>query len=65
MAKQVKLVAVRVMDCKGAGYLSDIIDGVDWVTAHAIKPAVANMSIGGAATRRLWTPRCSGRSTPA
>jgi subtilisin family serine protease len=46
VAKQVKLVAVRVMDCKGSGYLSDIIDGVDWVTAHAIKPAVANMSIG-------------------
>jgi hypothetical protein len=35
-----------VLDCTGAGYLSDMIDGVDWVTAHAIKPAVANMSIG-------------------
>jgi subtilisin family serine protease len=46
VAKKVKLVAVRVMDCKGSGYLSDIIDGVNWVTANAIKPAVANMSIG-------------------
>lgn len=47
VAKQVKLVAVRVMDCKGGGFLSDIVDGVNWVTANAIRPAVANMSIGG------------------
>jgi subtilisin family serine protease len=46
VAKQVRLVAVRVMDCNGSGYLSDIIDGVNWVTGNAIRPAVANMSIG-------------------
>ena len=45
-AKRVKLVAVRVLNCSGAGYLSDVIDGVNWVTDHAIKPAVANMSLG-------------------
>ncbi|GGK81146.1 S8 family peptidase [Mangrovihabitans endophyticus] len=47
VAKQVRLVAVRVLDCAGEGYLSDVLDGVDWVTRHAIKPAVANMSLGG------------------
>ncbi|MFI1994433.1 S8 family peptidase [Actinoplanes sp. NPDC020271] len=47
VAKKVQLVAVRVLDCDGGGYLSDVIDGVDWVTEHAIKPAVANMSMGG------------------
>ncbi|HWS32686.1 MAG TPA: S8 family peptidase [Actinoplanes sp.] len=47
VAKKVKLVAVRVLNCKGGGYLSDVIDGVDWVTEHAIRPAVANMSLGG------------------
>lgn len=47
VAKKVKLVAVRVLDCEGAGMLSDVIDGIDWVTEHAVRPAVANMSLGG------------------
>ncbi|MET8154585.1 S8 family serine peptidase [Actinoplanes sp. NPDC049668] len=47
VAKSVRLVAVRVLDCKGSGYNSDVVDGVNWVTANAIRPAVANMSLGG------------------
>jgi subtilisin family serine protease len=47
VAKDVRLVAVRVLDCEGYGRYSQIIAGVDWVTAHAVKPAVANMSLGG------------------
>ena len=48
VAKKVRLVAVRVLDCAGQGTLSDVIAGVNWVTAHAVRPAVANMSMGGA-----------------
>jgi subtilisin family serine protease len=47
VAKRARIVAVRVLDCDGFGWMSDIIDGVDWVTRHAIRPAVANMSLGG------------------
>ncbi|MFC7527498.1 S8 family peptidase [Actinoplanes sp. GCM10030250] len=47
VAKKVKLVAVRVLNCDGEGSLSDVIDGIDWVTEHAVHPAVANMSLGG------------------
>jgi subtilisin family serine protease len=47
VARKVKIVAVRVLDCAGEGDLYDVIAGVNWVTAHAIKPAVANMSMGG------------------
>jgi subtilisin family serine protease len=47
VAKQVKLVAVKVLDCDGEGDLSDVINGINWVTAHAQKPAVANLSLGG------------------
>jgi subtilisin family serine protease len=47
VAKDVKLVAVRALDCKGSGSYSAIIAAIDWVTAHAVKPAVANMSVGG------------------
>lgn len=48
VAKQVSLVAVRVLNCAGSGSNSQVIAGIDWVTAHAIRPAVANMSLGGA-----------------
>ncbi|GII22218.1 S8 family peptidase [Planosporangium mesophilum] len=47
VAKGVQLVAVRVLDCNGSGSTSGVVAGIDWVTAHAIKPAVANMSLGG------------------
>jgi subtilisin family serine protease len=47
VAKNVQMVAVRVLDCNGSGSYSQIIAGVDWVTKNAIKPAVANMSLGG------------------
>jgi subtilisin family serine protease/fibronectin type 3 domain-containing protein len=47
IAKNVTLVSVRILDCNGDGSWSQVIDGVDWVTANAVKPAVANMSLGG------------------
>jgi len=47
VAKGVNLVAVRVLDCQGQGTSEDVIQGIDWVTANAVKPAVANMSLGG------------------
>lgn len=47
VAKKVKLHGVRVLNCKGSGNYSWVIAGVEWVTLHHIKPAVANMSLGG------------------
>jgi hypothetical protein len=47
VAKGVKIVAVRVLDCAGSGSYGAVIAGIDWVTAHAVKPAVASMSLGG------------------
>ena len=47
VAKGVQLVAVRVLNCVGSGTTAQVLAGVDWVTAHAVKPAVANMSLGG------------------
>jgi subtilisin family serine protease len=46
VAKGVKLHAVRVLDCFGSGSFSQVIAGVNWVTAHHLNPAVANMSLG-------------------
>ncbi|MEU9015264.1 S8 family peptidase [Streptomyces sp. NPDC048479] len=53
VAKSVKLVAVRVLDCQGSGTTAGVIAGIDWVTANAKKPAVANMSLGGGADAAL------------
>lgn len=47
VAKQVNLHSIRVLDKNGDGYNSDIIAGIDYVIANAIKPAVINMSLGG------------------
>jgi subtilisin family serine protease len=55
VADKVTLHAVRVLDCNGSGSNSGVIAGVDWVRANAIKPAVANMSLGGGASSALDT----------
>jgi aqualysin 1 len=53
VAPGVALTAVKVLDCNGSGTISDVIAGVDWVTANARKPAIANMSLGGGASQAL------------
>jgi subtilisin family serine protease len=47
VARGARVIAVRVLDCAGNGAWSWIIAGIDWVKANHIKPAVANMSLGG------------------
>jgi subtilisin family serine protease len=57
VAKNVTLVAVRVLDSSGSGTNSGVIAGVDFVTSdhQAGQPAVANMSLGGGASSALDT----------
>src|SRR5919106_2166142 len=57
VAKNVTLVAVRVLDSSGNGTNSGVIAGVDFVTTNhqAGQPAVANMSLGGGASSALDT----------
>lgn len=55
IAKAVRLVPVRVLDCAGSGTVSGVIAGVDWITANHVKPAVANLSLGGGASAALDT----------
>jgi subtilisin family serine protease len=46
VAPAVRLVSVRVLGCDGTGSLTDLLAGIDWVTANAAKPAVVNISSG-------------------
>jgi subtilisin family serine protease len=55
VAKGVRLVAVRVLDCAGSGTTAGVIAGIDYVTGNhqAGQPAVANMSLGGGVSTAL------------
>jgi len=45
IAKNVSLHSVRVAQCSGSASISQLVKGIDWVTANRINPAVANVSI--------------------
>jgi hypothetical protein len=45
IAKDATVHAVRVLECDGFAYSSEILWGIDWVTANHVKPAIANMSL--------------------
>ncbi|AUI86081.1 alkaline serine protease [Vibrio azureus] len=47
VAKNVNIVGVRVLSCRGSGSLSGVISGIEWVAENASGPSVANMSLGG------------------
>lgn len=50
VAKGIRLVAVKVLDCTGSGSFSGVVAGIDWVTGNHLpgQPAVANLSLGAA-----------------
>jgi subtilisin family serine protease len=52
VAKAATVVPVRVLDCNGSGFNSDVVAGLEWVAANhaAGTPAVVNLSLGGAAS---------------
>jgi aqualysin 1 len=51
VAPGARLTGVKVIGCNGSGSLSNVIDGIDWVTANARKPAIANISLSTGASR--------------
>lgn len=50
IAKSARISPIRVLGCNGSGTNSGVIAGMDWVVANHVKPAVANMSLGGGAS---------------
>ncbi|MGW6565417.1 S8 family peptidase [Streptomyces sp. NPDC054975] len=55
VAKKAKIVGVRVLNNQGSGTTAQVVAGIDWVTQNAVKPAVANMSLGGGVDSALDT----------
>ncbi len=50
MAPGARVWPVRVLNNRGSGTFSDIVCGIDYVTAHASEIEVASMSLGGTGT---------------
>ena len=48
VAPGIRLHAVKVLNCSGSGSWSSVISGIDYVAGTTTRPAVANMSLGGA-----------------
>jgi subtilisin family serine protease len=55
VAKGVSLRGVRVLNCSGSGSTAGIVAAVDWVRVNAVRPAVANLSLGGPLSSTLNT----------
>lgn len=53
VAKQARIVPVRVLGCDGSGTNIDVIAGLDWIARNVRLPAVVNMSLGGGASKSL------------
>jgi len=47
LAKNCRLVAVKVLSASGSGTWSGVIDGIDYVARDSRRPATINMSLGG------------------
>ncbi|SDG45999.1 Peptidase inhibitor I9 [Lentzea fradiae] len=53
VAKQANIIAVRVLNNSGSGTTAGVVAGINWVASNHVKPAVANMSLGGSASSSL------------
>jgi len=52
VAPEANLYAVKVLDRRGSGYLSDVIEGLDWAVANGMQ--VVNMSLGTSAYNKSF-----------
>ncbi len=57
MAPGAHVVALKVLDATGAGYMSDVMAALDWTVAHKDEYGVriVNLSVGAPVTQSYWT----------
>ena len=54
VAKNASIIPVRVLNCRGSGFTSDIIAGINWIISNnSSATSIANMSLGGGASQLL------------
>jgi subtilisin len=65
VAPGASLYAVKVLNSQGSGTWSQVICGIDWVTANAATIKVANMSLGGSGTVTPSNADCTNGNSDA
>ena len=53
VAKDARIVAIRVFPCTGGSSTGTIVSALDWVIRNGVRPGVVNMSLGGPPSRAL------------
>jgi subtilisin family serine protease len=53
VAKKVKIVGVRALNCNASGKLSGVLAAINWVAENHVANSVANLSLGGSGNRAL------------
>ncbi|MFI6097189.1 S8 family peptidase [Lentzea sp. NPDC051213] len=46
VAKQARVIGVKVLGCNGFAVADSVVAGIDWITENGVRPAVVNMSLG-------------------
>jgi len=55
VAKDVALIPVRVLDCEGSGFVSDVVAGLEWILDNSSAPSVINISLSGGSSSTYET----------
>lgn len=55
VAKGAAIYPVRVLNNQGSGTTAQVVAGINWITQNAVKPAVANASLGGSGSTAIDT----------
>jgi serine protease len=45
LARSATLHPIRIFDCAGAGTVSQVVAGLDWILSNGVRPGVVNMSL--------------------
>jgi subtilisin family serine protease len=53
VAKGAAIYPVRVLDSRGSGTTAQVVAGINWITQNAVRPAVANASLGGSTSTSI------------
>ncbi len=61
VAPEVSLYAVRVLDARGSGYWSDVVEGIGWCVTNEMD--VANMSLGASSAPSALKDACDAASS--
>ena len=64
VAKEAKIVALKVLDCQGTGMVSSVVAGLSWVAKNAARPAIVTLSLVCCSLHKECSPELAKFSLP-